>query len=189
MEVLEYITSRSSIRSFKKDPISEEILNTILEAGRLAPSAQNSQCWQYIVISDQEMIKLIAFHSFIGSVNFFIKDAPLLIVACADPSKSITINNQPLYMIDVTLSFQQMMMAAWNYGIGSCWLGAFNEILLREILDIPENIRIIGLSPFGYPREKRKFYDRAVSFFASSKKRIPKEKFIHYNTWNNKKEK
>ncbi|HOD55431.1 MAG TPA: nitroreductase family protein [Candidatus Cloacimonadota bacterium] len=186
MEILEYIHDRYSVRSYKSDPISEEILDIILEAGRLAPSAQNSQCWQFVVITDQDLIKKIAFHSLIGSVNFFIKDAPVVIVACADPKKSIVLNEQPLYLIDTALSFQQMMMAAWHYGIGSCWLGAFNEKALKDLLDIPTHIKIVGLSPFGYPKEKKNLYAKAVSFFASSKKRLAKEKIIHYNNWNNK---
>ncbi len=185
MDFFDLIKSRKSIRSFKSDPIPQDVINQILESGRLAPSTQNRQCWRYILITDQSLINHIAFHSALGSVNFFIKNAPLIIVACADPNKSLNINHQDYYLVDVAISFQQMILTAWSFGIGSCWLGAFNEDKLKKILKIPDHIRIVAMSPFGYPQEKSSVYDKTVSFLASSKKRIALEKIIHYNIWNN----
>ena len=186
MKVLDYILNRYSVRSFKEDAIADDVLDTILEAGRLAPSAQNRQCLQFIVITDKDMIKKVALHSFIGMINYFIKDAPVLIIACADPAKSLVLNEQPMYLVDVTLSFQQMIMAAWSFGIGSCWLGGFNEKSLKKLLNIPDHIKVVAMSPFGYPKEKKSFYAKVVSLVSSSKKRVAKEEIIHYNIWEDK---
>ncbi|HOE91205.1 MAG TPA: nitroreductase family protein [Candidatus Cloacimonadota bacterium] len=186
MEVLDYIYNRYSVRDFKSDAIPDDVLDTILEAGRLAPSGQNRQCWQFIVVTDKDIIKKIARHSFIGLINHFLSNAPVVIVACADPEKSLVLNDQPMYLVDLTLSFQQMIMAAWNYGIGSCWLGGFHEKSLKKVLNIPEQIRIVAMSPFGYPAEKKSFYSKVVSLVSSSKKRLAKEQIIHYNIWEDK---
>ncbi len=183
MEFIEVIKSRQSIRNFLDKPIPENILGEIFEAGRLAPSAQNRQCWQYIAVNDKQIIKALALKSgMIGKVNFFIKDAPLILIATANPKDSIVMNNQHYYLVDVAISFQQMMLTAWNYGIGSCWLAAFNESKVREILNIPKDIKIIALSPFGYPKKKN-IYTSAVSLFAKSSKRKTLEKIIHWNQW------
>ena len=155
MDCLEVIRTRKSVRSFSSETINQEILDQILEAGRLAPSAQNKQCWRFLVVSNPELIKKIAFHSVIGSVNFFLKEAPLIIIACADPAKSLTLNKQDYYLVDTAIAFQQMILAAWNLGIGSCWIGAFDESNLKKLFSIPEHIRIVALSPFGFPAKKR----------------------------------
>ena len=184
MDFDEVIISRKSVRSFQDIEIPEEILNIMMEAARLSPSFQNRQCWQFIVIKDKKIIKDLALRSgMISKVNFFIKDAPVVIVACADPAKSGTMNNQDYYLVDTAIAFQQMMLSAWNHGIGSCWLAAFNERYVREILEIPQNIRVVALSPFGYPKEKKSLYEKVVKTFAGSKKRLDLDKIIMWEKW------
>ena len=89
MEFDEVLISRKSVRSFLNKEIPEEILNNMMEAARLSPSFQNRQCWRFIVVRDKNIIKDLALRSgIVSKVNFFIKDAPVVIVACADPAKS-----------------------------------------------------------------------------------------------------
>ncbi|MCK4311718.1 MAG: nitroreductase family protein [Candidatus Cloacimonetes bacterium] len=176
--------SRRSIRSFTEKEISSDILEKILEAGRVAPSSQNKQCWRFIVVQNEEIRKKLALKSgFIGKVNFFIKNAPVIIVACAEPSRSVHLNEQDYYLVDTAIAFQQMMLTAWNYGIGSCWLAAFNEKNVKEILGIPVKIRVVAMSPFGYPKAKGSLYDKALKTLAGSKKRLYLEKIVCYNKW------
>lgn len=182
MEFIDVINSRYSCRNYSDTEIKEELLQEILEAGRFAPSAQNKQPWRYIVINDKELIKKIAFHSIVGTVNFFIKDAPVVIIACGDTKSSLKFNNQDYYLVDVAISFQQMMLSAWNRGIGSCWLAAFDEKQLKNLLNIPNHIRIVGLSPFGYPKDKN-IYTKMVGFFAKSDKRKQTEDIFYFNDW------
>ena len=179
------IFTRESVRDFKSDPIPDDILEKMILAARLAPSFQNRQCWRYIMVKDKKIIRDLALNSgLIGKVNFFIKDAPLIVVACADPAKSGTINKQDYYLVDVAISFQQMMLMAWSLGIGSCWLAAFSESKVKSILNIPFGIRVVGLSPFGYPKTKTKLYTKAVKVFAGSKKRIPEGRNFFHDRWN-----
>lgn len=184
MDFMDVITTRRSIRHFKNDPLNEKHLNLILEAGRNAPSYQNRQCWRFLAINDRQLIKNVASNSgLVGKINFFIKDAPLLIIACADPSKSGNINKQSYYLVDTAIAFQQMMLTAWNFGIGSCWMAAFNENKVKKALDIPQNIRIVGMSPFGYPQTKESIYGKMIKVFAGSKNRNKLEDIIAYNKW------
>lgn len=184
MEFDEVIISRKSVRSFKNKEIPEEILNNMMEAARLSPSFQNRQCWRFIIVRDKKIIKDLALRSgIISKINFFIKDAPVVIVACADPAKSGTMNNQNYYLVDTAIAFQQMMLTAWNHGVGSCWLAAFSEQKVREILGIPLNIRVVALSPFGYPKEKKSLYEKAVKVFAGSKKRIGLDRMVMWEKW------
>ena len=184
MDFLEVIKSRRSIRDYLKEPIPADILDEILEAGRIAPSCQNRQCWRYVVVKDKKTINELALKSgLIGKVNFFIKNAPVIIVAFANPKNSCNLNKQQYYLFDIGISFQQMMLTAWNYGIGSCWLAAFNEEKVRKILNIPDKYKVVAMSPFGYPKEKKSLYSSAVSAFAKSKKRFPMEKIIKFDKW------
>ena len=184
MEFDEVIISRKSVRSFQDKEIPEKILNDMMEAARLSPSFQNRQCWRFVVVRNKNIIKDLALRSgMISKVNFFIKDAPVVIVACADTAKSGTINNQNYYLVDTAIAFQQMMLSAWNHGIGSCWLAAFNERYVREILEIPQDIRVVALSPFGYPKEKKSLYEKAVKVFAQSKKRLNIDKIVMWEKW------
>lgn len=184
MEFTDVILSRRSVRSFSNKEIPEKVLNEMLEAARLSPSSQNRQCWRFIVVKDEEIRKKLALKSgFIGKLNFFIKDAPTIIVACADPSKSVRLNKQSYYLVDIAIAFQQMMLAAWNHGVGSCWLAAFNEQKVKEILDIPSKIRVVAMSPFGYPKKKVSLYDKALKTFAGSKKRLDLNKIMMWEKW------
>ena len=180
METIDVIKTRHSVRNFLPDPIPQDILDEILEAGRLAPSAQNRQPWRYLVFTDAEKIKKLALHcGLIGLSNYFIRSAPCLIIACADTSKNVRINQQDYYLVDTAISFQQMVLAAWNRGIGSCWLAAFSEKVLRKYLKLPKTWRIVALSPFGYPAEKG-LYSKVLSTFAGSADRLTLKDIVTY---------
>jgi len=184
MEFNDVIMSRRSVRSYLPDPIPDDVLQAILEAGRNAPSFQNRQCWRFIVLNDRNVINKLASNvGLIGRVNFFIKNAPLIIIATADPAKSGTVNRQDYYLVDTAVAFQQMMLTAWNYGVGSCWMAAFDEKKLKEFLSIPSRIRAVAMSPFGYPKDKESLYGKVLKFFASSKSRQDIDKVVCYNRW------
>ncbi len=184
MEFIDVVRTRHSIRDFKPDPIPDEFLQQILEAGQSAPSAQNRQEWRYLVLRDKEKIKALSTHSgLIGLSNLFIRNAPCVIVACAETKKSVKLNSQEYYLVDVAISFQMMMLAAWDLGIGSCWLAAFNEESVKKHLKLPDTFRVVGISPFGYPAEKDKLYSKALKKFAGSKNRLSLDKTVKYEEW------
>jgi nitroreductase len=184
MDCKHTILTRESIRDFKAKPIPQEIRDDMIAAAQAAPSCQNKQPWRYIFVDDPKLKKKLALHSgFIGTVNFFIKKAPLVVVACANPKDSCHLNQQPYYLVDVAISFQQMMLMAWQHGVGSCWLAAFNEQKVKNILGIPKQTKVVAMSPFGFPKQKKSFYSKTVSKFAKSKHRLPKKKIVSVQKW------
>jgi len=159
---MEVVKKRRSIRKYKKERVPEKDLEYVLEAARLAPSWGNRQCWKYIVVTDEALKKKI-------TMKDWTAEAPVVIVACADPAKSGDKDGKPYYMLDVGISMEHLMLAAADNGLGTCWLGGqFDEKVVKEALGIPESIRVVALTPLGYPDEvplpkDRKSLDEAVS--------------------------
>lgn len=167
MDIFEAIKTRRSIRRFLDKPLEDEKLKTILEAVRMAPSWANFQCWRFIVVKDRTVKEKISDLSYVES--FFapigykanpskkgLAEAPVVIVACADTSQSGVLWDQQYYMTDIGIAAQNLMLAANGLGLGTVFVGVFDEEKLRSLLNIPSNIRIVGLFPIGYPQEEKK---------------------------------
>jgi len=150
MELMEAISVRRSIRSYLDRPVEEEKLLAVLEAGRLAPSARNMQDWRFIVVRDQADRQRLAAAA---RDQQFVAQAPLVIVACGTSDLVMTCG-QPAYAIDVAIALDHMTLAAASLGLGTCWIGAFYEDRVKEILAVPSEIRVVALLPLGYPAEK-----------------------------------
>ncbi len=159
MSILDAILKRRSIRRYRSEPIPEEVLRNILEAGRLAPSADNLQPWHFIVVTDSRIKERLS----TGRWNSFIKDSAVTVVGCgyADNEWST---------VDVTIALENMVIAAEAQGVGSCWIGDFEPEEVKTLLKIPDNLKIIALVSFGYPGEKPN---------PSDKKSL--EEIVHYN--------
>jgi nitroreductase len=148
MDVIEAIKKRRSVRNYLDRPVEEEKLIAVLEAGRLAPSAGNRQEWRFVVVKDQQDRKKIAEAA---NEQSFVGEAPVVIVACAESDGHVMSCGQPSYPIDVAIALDHISLAAVKYGLGTCWIGAFNEEKVKEILGIPEEVRVVELMPLGYP--------------------------------------
>jgi nitroreductase len=150
MEYMEVVKKRRSIRRYKSDPISGKDLKTILEAARLAPSWGNRQCWQYVIVTDQSIKEKLA-----GEERKWISEAPAVIVACANTRESGHKPGMDYYMLDIGISLEHLILAATNLGLGTCWIGAFDEKQAKEALGVPDDIRVVAFTPLGYPVEKK----------------------------------
>ena len=146
MNCIEKVLNRRSIRRFKSEPLGEKALNNILEAGRRAPSATNQQPWHFVVARDRAEKKACTY----GGFNKFAAEAPLVVVGLYRKSEAII---EKLSLMDVTIALQNMVVAAWVQGVGSCWIGAFDERKLRDTLNLPADARIVGAVAFGIPDE------------------------------------
>jgi len=152
MEVLEAIKTRRSIRRYKSRPVPEEILKEILSAARLAPSGNNAQPWKFIIVTDEELkLKLVQ----ACKNQKFIAEAPIVIVGCGFPDDAYaTIGG---YMngcyLDVAIAMDHLILAATSAGLGTCWIGAFKEEKVKEVLSIPPDAKVVALTPLGYPEE------------------------------------
>jgi nitroreductase len=147
MELMEAIRSRRSIRSYSDKAVEEEKLQRVLDAGRMAPSARNMQDWMFIVVRDSSLRKRLAEAA---RNQEFVGGAPVVIVACGTTDYVMTCG-QLTYPIDAAIAIDHMTLAAVEEGLGTCWIGAFFEDKVKEILGIPRPIHVVALLPIGYP--------------------------------------
>lgn len=167
MDVFEAVRTRRSIRRFKDVPVEEEKLTSIMDSVRMSPSWANFQCWRFIVVKDpakrEKISELTYVKSFFSPLGYKanpakkgITEAPVVIVACADPSQSGLIWDQRYYMTDLGIAAQTLMLSAHALGLGTVFVGVFDEEGIRSLLKVPSDIRIVGLFPVGYPLEGKK---------------------------------
>jgi len=166
MELKEAIKKRQSIRDYQDKPVPEEKLTRVLEAARLAPSANNMQPWKFVVVTDnkrrQELARAANRQTFVGQ-------APVVIAAVATNPESIMSSGIPRYAVDLAIAVDHMTLAAVDEGLGTCWIGAFSQQRVKEILNIPDRYRVVALLPLGFPAEEtamklRKSLDEIVCY-------------------------
>ena len=154
MDALEAIRTRRSVRKFKSRAIPDSALYTILESARWAPSANNLQPWQVIVVEDEGTKKLIAEESL---EQDFIADAPIVLVICSRPGpceKEFEELGEKFCTQSVAAAVQNILITANSLGLGACWIGSFAEAKLRKELKLPEGISVDAIIPIGWPAEK-----------------------------------
>lgn len=184
MNTLEAIRTRRSVRKYSNRPVEPEKLRTVLEAARQAPSWSNLQCWRFVVVTEPAVKARISELSYVEA--FFatygyksnpaqkaLAEAPVVIVACADPTKSGTLRGQQYYLTDMGIAAENLMLAAHEVGLASVFVGVFQEEELGELLDIPAEVRIVGLFPLGYPEGEAK----------GGPPRKPLDQIVHYGKW------
>ncbi len=153
MDVFEAIQQRYSVRQYRPQPVEPEKLERVLEAARLAPSAGNRQEWRFVVVRDekarQQLMEAAGGQAFVGQ-------APVVIAACAEADEHTMMCGQASYPIDVAIALEHIALQATEEGLGTCWVGAFDEAAVKQILDIPPEIRVVELMPLGYPADQPK---------------------------------
>lgn len=145
MDVFEAIQARKSVRSYDSSPVPEDVLQRLLEAARLAPSASNRQPWHFVVVTDPEKRRALSG----GPYAKFLKDSPVVIVGCGDTKLS-----PHWYQVDVAIALQQLVIAATAEGLGTCWIGSLYEDQVKTLLKIPDHYSVIAMIALGYPKEK-----------------------------------
>ena len=163
MEVMEAITKRRSIRAYQPKPVDHKVLDKILEAGRLAPSWANTQTWRFIVVRNEQVkTELADAANPTGSRNNVVmKQAPVLIAACAElnkagfrEGKAVTDKEGAWFMFDVALALQNMVLEAEELGLGTLYIGAFDAKKAAAVLGVPEGYACVALLPLGYAAEQ-----------------------------------
>ena len=161
MEVMPAIKSRRSIRCYKSTPVKEEDLEVILDAARWAPSWQNTQCWRFIVVQDRVIKAKLAETLGLGNrATSAIREAPVVIAACAELGKSgyrkgkLVTDKGDWYMFDVALAMQNLVLAAHYLGLGTLHVGWVDAKKAAEVLQLPEGIVFVEMTPLGYPDEE-----------------------------------
>ena len=171
MDFYDVLSARRSVRAYKETPIEEAALNRILEAGRSAPSWLNRQCWRIVVVREPAVRKMLG--EMVDNPNReCFEKAPCVVAVCADPSDSGVTGGKEYYMADCAIAMEHIMLAAANEGLSTCWVGTFAEYPVRNVLQLPKEIKIVGLTPLGYADET-----------PPPTPRKPLEEIVHYDTW------
>jgi nitroreductase len=163
MEVFEAIKTRRSIRHYKSEAIAEEKLNAVLEAARWAPSWANTQCWRFVVVRNNDTkAKLADTLTSWNPAYEAVKEAPIVIVACAELGKSGFYQGESVtdkgdwYMFDVALATQNLALVAHSLGLGTVHVGAFDAQKVAQMLNVPQGIVVVEVLPLGHPARESK---------------------------------
>ncbi|MFB0543956.1 MAG: nitroreductase family protein [Candidatus Bathyarchaeia archaeon] len=143
MEFMDVVRKRRSIRKYKKDPVPKKMILEVMEAARLAPSAGNRQPWHFVVVTDPETKNKLG-------LSPWAAEAPVVIVGCGDSQASSS-----WYGHDLMIAFEHLVLAAANLGLGTCWMGRMGrDETIKMALGIPEHVKVIAVTPLGYPDEE-----------------------------------
>lgn len=154
MNVFEAIETRRSVRAYKDTPLTGEQLTRFLEAARLAPSWKDKQCWHIMVLTDRAVIEKLGELLRHNPGEDVYKTAPCFVLFFADPALSGVRDEKPYYMTDIGIAMENAVLAATEMGLGTCWVGAFTEGPIKEYLGVPEELRLVALTPLGVPDEE-----------------------------------
>ena len=176
MDILELIKSRRNIKEFLPKFVEWEKLSKIIDAARHAPSCGNLQNWKFIVVIETDLKKQLAEAAL---QQYEIINASALIVVCAEPEKAeryYGLRGERLYTIqNCAAAIQNMLLEAHSLGLGTRWIGAFEEEMVRRLLDIPEDIRPQAIIAVGYPKE-----------IPPKPPKLPLESLVYFNSWRNR---
>lgn len=168
LEVFEAIKRRRSIRKYEQKVIEKEKLLNVLEAARLAPSAMNRQPYAFVVIKEKENVQKL---SSACNQEWI---APIIIVVCAFPEKAwIRDDGEEYWKADAAIAMNNISLQACTEGLGTCWIAAFKEEKIKEILGITPEAKVLAMTPLGYPAEKKGP--------VTKRKRI--DELVHYEKW------
>ena len=170
MNVYDAIKKRKSVRAYLDKAVEKEKLTRIMEAARLAPSAGNRQEWRFVVVTDREKREELAVRA---AGQRFVGEASVVIACCAETDEHVMQCGLESFPIDLAITIDHITLAAVAEGLGTCWIGAFDESVAREILDIPQSIRVVQLLPLGYP----------VDPSPVEKTRLDLNQTVHYEKW------
>jgi len=180
MEFADVIKTRRGIRAYSDKAVEEEKLMYVLDCARRAPSWANKQCWRFVVVRTRDAVAELARHSLF---NRWIQTAPVVIVACADPAESGSHDDLQYYTVDVAIAVENLILAATDVHLGTCWVGGFNEKKIKEQLEIPKRIRIVALIPLGYPADKKGLIATITKTIVNGEKRKSLDEIVHYEHW------
>jgi nitroreductase len=168
MTVMEAIEKRFSVRSYLDRAIEPEKLQRVMEAARLAPSANNRQEWRFVLIQDPERRQAVAE----AAGQPFVGTAPVVIVACAADTSRTMRCGLACHPIDVAIALEHIALQATAEGLGTCWIGAFDQAAVKQLIGAPAGVEVIELMPLGYPASE-----------APAKNRVALDEIVYEETW------
>jgi nitroreductase len=181
METLETIHKRASLKlHLSPRQIEQAKIDKVLTAARVAPSARNTQPWRFIVVKDKTLIEKLVSRAF-SEVNRVARDAPIIIVACANPNDDVVINGKEYYLFDLGLAVENMVLAATDMGLATHIMAGIDEDELRRILDVPPEVRCPVIVLLAHTAEES--YDEAAKTKLTERTRKNLSEFVYVNKW------
>ena len=159
MDVMQAIRMRRSVRAYADKPINAELMQYLKDALRLAPSACNLQPWKFVLITQADLRQKVA-TACMGQM--WMAEAPLIVAACGMTSsgyKKMGGHNKNSVDIDVTIALDHLSLAAAAQGLGTCWIGAFDEGAVKALLKVPDDVTVVALMPVGWPAKEGLLHD------------------------------
>ena len=171
MDFQSLILARYSVRSYRPDPVPEDLLLKVLDAARLAPSAHNAQAFRVVVVHTRgREVELLRVYP----RDWFVK-APIVLAVCAVPGEAWTrrrFDGWSAAETDATIATDHMILAAADLGLGTCWVAAFDPRAAREVLHLPDGVVPVAFTPLGWPADQ-----------PGPKERRPMEELVRYERW------
>ncbi|HRV30167.1 MAG TPA: nitroreductase family protein [Kiritimatiellia bacterium] len=148
-DFLELALKRRSVRAYKPDPVPPEMLQMLLEAGRWAPSAANKQPVRYIIVTEEDRRRALG----TAYARTWFWQAPVILAVCILPNEAWvrSFDGQNYAAVDGALAMGNIQLAAAELGLGTCWIGAFDPAAVKQILNLPDGVEVVGLTPLGFP--------------------------------------
>ncbi|MBU3074270.1 nitroreductase family protein [Clostridium estertheticum] len=176
MEFYDVVENRKSIKKFKSTPVNAEKLARMINAAMMSPSWKNKTSYKFILVDEKQELNQIskAIMNNDNSAAQSIIDAPMTAVVVADPNASGEVENKEYYLVDSAIAMEHFVLSATNEGYGTCWIAAIDEDIIKKALSIPQNYKVVAITPIGEIAESKEHYD----------KKDVKE-FVFSNTWDN----
>jgi len=181
METLEAIRKRCSLKTHLSErAIEPEKINIILDAARLAPSARNMQPWRFVVVQGKKAVEALV-HAAFFERNMIVEQAPVVIIACARPEDDVIHDGKEYYLFDVGMAVGNMLLAATHLGLVTHPMTAVNETEVRRVLHIPDDVRVVVVTPLAYPLEGS--YDEAARERLGQRTRKELTEVAYFGKW------
>ena len=176
MEFYDVVKMRKSIKKFKNTPINPEKLDRMVNAAMMSPSWKNNSSYKFILVDQKSELEQIskAIMNKDNSAAQSIMDAPMTVVVVADPELSGEVEDREYYLVDSAIAMEHFILASTNEGYGTCWIAAVDEDIIKKALSIPENYKVVALTPIGEIAESKEH---------NIKKDV--RDFVFFNTWDN----
>lgn len=150
MDIYGLIKTRRSVRAYRDDPVPDAVLSRLLEALRWAPSARNLQAYRLVIVQDRQRRQELA-HA--ANEQMFIAEAPIVMAMVGLEPERMMSCGVPPYAVDAAIAVDHLTLAAAAEGLGTCWIGAFSQDRVRQILRVPPAHKVVILIPLGYPAD------------------------------------
>ena len=181
VEILEEIRKRRSGRVYDTKPVPQEMIDSIIEAGRWAPSCMNTQAWNFVVLRDSDV--LAKAHDALSRGNAYAKAAPVMILVAAKEDGGCPAHGLPYFMMDVGLAVENMLLQTVHLGLMGHPTAGWNEDQLKEVAGIPDEYRIVTVVFIGYEGDPQKLDERTRDKESAPRTRKELSEIVHWNGW------